>query len=368
MKLLYVIQFQLVQKTTNELKKRYGEGAEVSTAKQLTAKCVEELNRRQDETLIKIHEASQCVARLREIALRPTIVSTADYIETLISKENTQQCKGWKQRKKQLRLLKKRTKIHNIVVQTHSIPNKYIEMYQLERNKVLSLSLICQSKLDILLQIKVKVYKKSCQFLSCVICSKSFNNNAVHILMVKPNTISEDINGRRSVPEEVRDVPVYKNTCPAIMHKNRRKYSITVAFGKKKSKLQAPDSGVSLNIPREASGLFFTHVHTDHTLFKNVIPNDECFVGPPVEFEQLNNENSDFYKIFKIKIPHCIRHSDMWKNIKVRYGNIHKSDKFDEVPQKAGGNQANIWYKVNARFVTIYTKHFSHFTCSACNY
>ena len=128
------------------------------------------------------------------------------------------------------------------------------------------------------------------------------------------------------------------------MHKNRRKYSMTVAFaGKRKSKLQAPDSDVSLNIPRKASGVFFSHVHTDHTLFKNVIPDDECFVGSPVELEQLNNENSDGSKIFKIKIPHCIRHSDMWKKIKVRYGNIHKSDKFDEVPQKAGGNQTNIW-------------------------
>ena len=161
---------------------------------------------------------------------------------------------------------------------------------------------------------------------------------------------------------------MYQSKCHAIMHKNRRKYIMTVTFRKKKSKLQGPDSDVSLRIPRKASGVFFSHVHTDHTLFKNVIPKDECFVGPPVEFEQLTSEDSDGSKLFKIKIPHCIRHSEMWKSIKVRCGNIHKSEKFDEDSQKVGRNQGDIWYKANARYVTIYTEHFSHFTCSACNY
>ena len=162
-------------------------------------------------------------------------------------------------------------------------------------------------------------------------------------------------------------IPVYKSTCPVILHKNKRKYVVAVAC-EMEVNLQALDSDVSLKIPRKVSGVFFSHVHTDHTLFKNVIPDDECFVGPPVEIEQVNNENSDDTETFKIKIPHYIRQSDLWKTIKVRYGNIHKSEKFQDVPHKDKDHQGDIWFNINDRFVTIYTKHFSHFTCSVCNY
>ena len=173
---------------------------------------------------------------------------------------------------------------------------------------------------------------------------------------------------REKNKSRVKSIAMNKGTCPATMHKNRRTYAIAVACGNEQLKLQAPWSDVSLEIPKEASGVFFSHVHTDHTLFKNVIPDDECFVGPPVEFEQLNNDNSDLSKPFKIKIPHCIRHDDTWRNIKVRFGNIHKTEKFKEVVYKGMGSQDDIWYETNAEFTTIYTKHFSHFTCSVCNY
>ena len=139
---------------------------------------------------------------------------------------------------------------------------------------------------------------------------------------------------------------------------------MAAAFGTGDLKLQAPGSEVSLEIPREASGVFFSHVHTDHTLFKNVIPDDECFVGPPVEFEQLNSDNSALSKPFKIKIPHCLQNDDLWRNIKVRFGNIRQSEKFKNVAYKGKARQEDIWYETNAKFTTIYTKHFSHFTCS----
>ena len=187
-------------------------------------------------------------------------------------------------------------------------------------------------------------------------------NNVQHLYF------SDDIDSRKKVAKKVKGIPPDRTTCPVILNKNRRRYVVAVACGKKKSKLRAPDSGVSLTIPRNASGVFFSHVHTDHTLFKNVIPDDECFAGPPVEIEQVNNKNSDGSKPFKIKIPHCIRQGDLWKTINVRYGNIHKSAKFQTVPHKDEGRQDDIWYEVNPRFVTIYTKHFSHFTCSSCDY
>ena len=109
---------------------------------------IEKIGRCQDETLTIIYEASQCVVRLRKIALRPTPMSIVDYIEILISKENTERCTGWEERQEQLKLLKERANISKVVSQTCSVSEKYIRMYNEEkRKKVLSLSLICQSKL-----------------------------------------------------------------------------------------------------------------------------------------------------------------------------------------------------------------------------
>ena len=139
--------FQLAAKTTDEIRIPYWKAGETLTSKQAIEK--NELNRCQDETLISIYEASQCVARLREIALRPTM-STVDYIETLISKENTEHRTGWEQRQEQLKLLKIRAEIYKAVAQTQSVTEKYVRMYNEEKRKVLSLALICQSKSIIL--------------------------------------------------------------------------------------------------------------------------------------------------------------------------------------------------------------------------
>ena len=138
----------MYKKKTDELKKRYEEAGVTLTAKELILKCVEKLSSCREEILTQIRKASECVNRLRQIALRPTM-STVDYIEIFISKENAEQSKGWEERKKQLKVLKERAKLKDAV----------------ERNEVLSLSLICQSKLNILLKIKEKILKRNYRFL-----------------------------------------------------------------------------------------------------------------------------------------------------------------------------------------------------------
>ena len=96
--------------------------------------------------------------------------------------------------------------------------------------------------------------------------------------------------------------------------------------------LQVPCSDVSLIIPKSPKGVFISPVHADHFRFQDVIPEDDCMIIPPVEFKHIPGETED--GSYVIKIPHCLRDSEIWEYIKVRYGNVHKGKPFKEIPRR----------------------------------
>ena len=156
-----------VKRTTRWLKQKYGENL---TAKQMIEKCIDKLEKCQDETLTKIHEASQCVIRLREIALRPTPMSAADYIEACIIREKTEKRKGWEKRKWHLEELKKKAEIHKLLALPHSKTSKFFTMYHREKGmKVFTLAMLCQSKL-LIHQYHEKASKRKATYTFCNNC------------------------------------------------------------------------------------------------------------------------------------------------------------------------------------------------------
>ena len=154
------------------------------------------------------------------------------------------------------------------------------------------------------------------------------------------------------------------STCPITMVKNLRQYNATVCKGEART-LKAPQSDVSLSLPKGSKGLFISRAHTDHFRFKDFIPDEECIIGPPIELEQPEKQKDGVFYI--IKIPHCLPDKKSWKDIKVRYGNIHRRKQFQEVPRRGMMSNGDMYFEVKDGFILIYTQHFSHFTCTACN-
>lgn len=116
------------------------------------------------------------------------------------------------------------------------------------------------------------------------------------------------------------------------MRKNRRKFIATVTHGAAKT-LQGDGSDVLLDIPEDSKGLYMIRVHTDHSRFRDVIPDEECIVGPIVEAEccQLGDGRDEKTHRRKLKIlciPHCVRDRSLWKYIRVRRGDIYTSGRF----------------------------------------
>ncbi len=159
-------------------------------------------------------------------------------------------------------------------------------------------------------------------------------------------------------------------SCPATTHKNHKKFVTTVSLGEARI-LQAPDSDVSLSIPKGAPGIYFMTVYTDFSKSLTFFQNDECAVAPMVEVNtvgtpKVNTEGTP-NRLFTLTIPHCVKSQKLWKFIKV-----NKYDKdyfavsvkrlvFDLLqPQEEG-------FLVRKNFIKIHTKSFSHFVCTSCN-
>ena len=72
------------------------------TAEQLIKKCAEEFEAVRLKILALTEQARKSIAKLDTIALKPSPLSTVDYIDILINSEKTEARPGWKQRVDQL--------------------------------------------------------------------------------------------------------------------------------------------------------------------------------------------------------------------------------------------------------------------------
>ena len=151
---------------------------------------------------------------------------------------------------------------------------------------------------------------------------------------------------------------------PITMSKNRRKYNATLTYGEART-LQGNESDVSLTIPRGAHGVYMTRVHTDYTMFPHVISDAECIVGPLVEVEHVGKAVDSLTYI--LKIPHCVQNKKLWESIKVRRGNPNNGIASTEVQQRSQPGGDDDYFVIDEKFITIYTSHFTLFTCTSCD-
>ena len=306
------IAYKTVEKRTEDLKRRFeeAEGKELS-ANDMIKKSGEELSRLQLQTFELIQKASDCIARLDEIALRPRVMSTIAYIDLLTSREKSEGKPGWKERSNQLMKLRSRTQI------SEHLWERRKSMYGIS-----PLLALCRDK--------------------------------------------PSLKGKHQFRRD--KIPKYKSRSPITMYKNRRQYIATVVHGEG-GMLRGQRSDVSLKIPKKVHGIYFSRVHRDHTRFKGIIPEKECIIGPLVEFGHLGEKEmeEDLENWYEIRIPHCISKQEYWKAIKVRNGSIFNKGKlFQEVPPKEKAANGEMHYEINEFYIQIFTKHFCHFTCSIC--
>ena len=81
-----------------------------------------------------------------------------------------------------------------------------------------------------------------------------------------------------------------------------QKFNATVTDGEARI-LQGDGSGVSLNIPAGSQGLYMTRVHTDHSMFRETVPDYECLVGPSVQVEHLPSTGANANLVPHTKNP-----------------------------------------------------------------
>ena len=149
-------------------------------------------------------------------------------------------------------------------------------------------------------------------------------------------------------------------------------YAVTVLAGDDIT-LQDFKSAVSVDIPKDVKGTFWQKVHTEFSRFKQVVPEDECFVGPVVELhlKPFPDEGSGQHQ-YRIKIPHCIQTAEEISSVMVRCGDTRKEQPFVDLPRKQNIEDLEPGFVVNSSHIVIYSHHLSDFICSckktSCDY
>ena len=131
-------------------------------------------------------------------------------------------------------------------------------------------------------------------------------------------------------------VKPFPHPVPIMMSQCRRMYYATATCGEAKV-LQGDGSDVSLNVPQGSVGVFQTTVYTDHSTFRNMIPDDECIVGLSVEVQHKKVGKEIPTMTYTLKIPHTIKDATLWKYIRVRKADTCSSAPVQELEQRNKG-------------------------------
>ena len=151
----------------------------------------------------------------------------------------------------------------------------------------------------------------------------------------------------------------------ATVHKNWREFFVTVSQGQGHT-IKAPNSGVSFQIPDGVHAVFSARVHTDHSRFMSVVPDNECIAGPMVEIHHHLLKESHEEHRYIIKIPHCAPDKSYWHYIRVRSGDIYGDNVFSDIEPFDRIKRQDRWYEIDQHYITIHTTHFTNFICNLC--
>ena len=138
-----------------------------------------------------------------------------------------------------------------------------------------------------------------------------------------------------------------------------------VALIKHKKILQAKDSDVVVTVSERVRALLWQKVHTEFSQFRDIIPDDECMIGPVVELYLQRKVHLRREK-YIIKIPHYLETKEQLSSIKVRYGDANKNVPFTELRRKLTLCDVMPYYEVDSTHIIISTDNFSQFICTYC--
>ena len=166
--------------------------------------------------------------------------------------------------------------------------------------------------------------------------------------------------------------------------KNKREEGFTYSFNKAsreyigivtngdKCVLRGHESDVMVTIPPGSHGNVTCHIHTHTQDILKQIPDGECLIAPVPDYTANIEWKQSNKKMFKIKIRHCVEEKRDLKNIRVRTGDIHQNIPFTDIPRKTFFNRkgqylkTQQYYRVDNKYIKIYTPHFCQFLCTLC--
>ena len=129
--------------------------------------------------------------------------------------------------------------------------------------------------------------------------------------------------------------------------------------------LQDLKSAVSVDVPKDVEGFFWQKVHTEFSRSKQVVSEDECFVGPVVELhlKSFPDEGSEQH-LYRISIPHCLQTTEEISSVMVRCGDTRRKQPFFDLSRKLNLKDLEPGFVVNSSHIVIFSRHLSDFVCS----
>ena len=123
-------------------------------------------------------------------------------------------------------------------------------------------------------------------------------------------------------------------------------------------------------MPEGLFGVLLGNINENFELFKHLVNESDCIVGPMCEFEFHSYDGIPEGAWVKIQIPHLVSNPKMEGNIKVisreRYQDcIEYAQKLE--PEEEPPDSENIYFRFNKKYIEIFTHHFSQFIVYAEN-
>ncbi|XP_071369606.1 uncharacterized protein [Centroberyx affinis] len=124
------------KQTLQDLKEKYEKATEAKlSVQEVIEKQEEEIANLQDVMVSLLEESAQCLARLKEIALRPNPLSTPEYIDLLIEGEKSEAKEGYLARIQSLEAMKQKARIISKVANQEKLTTTEQEIYDKEQKR-----------------------------------------------------------------------------------------------------------------------------------------------------------------------------------------------------------------------------------------
>ncbi len=133
--------------------------------------------------------------------------------------------------------------------------------------------------------------------------------------------------------------------------------------------VKEPYSDVILHVPSGVHGILYGMIHTDHSQFADLVPDEDCIVGPTYECHiQYKPGYGPPKEPFLLQIPHIVDNiydADIGVQVqRDQNGMPQDALKAGECPHNLA-TAAKVFYSIKGNHVDIFTREFSKFSLKA---